>query len=399
MSSTSIVSPHDQKVTFVELFFDLVFVFSVTQVVGVLHHGLDGAAVVRTVLVFWLVWWGWTQFTWALNAADTTHHRVQLATLVATAIAFFMAVAVPDAFAGGALLFAVPYVLVRVLGLMLYSWVAQAAGAAQHAAVRKFCYLSSAGLVAVLVGAALGGAAQYWIWGLAILLDISAAAAGAADENWNLHPEHFAERHALFVIIALGETLIVAAIGLTGAQWTGQLIIVVVLAVAITCALWWSYFTRAKPALDRALESAHGAQQSTMGRDVFSLLHFPMLCGVIAYAAAIEEAVAYPERPFAAGARFALAAGLALFLGAMVLAIRRAIRQLLRVRLVFALMTAVAIMIATGLAPAAILAVAFVGVAAVCVWEQSAGWLYRPSGGPPATTPEAPAGEQRVHSH
>ena len=66
--------------------------------------GLDGAAVVRTVLVFWLVWWGWTQFTWALNAADTTHHRVQLATLVATAIAFFMAVAVPDAFAGGALL-------------------------------------------------------------------------------------------------------------------------------------------------------------------------------------------------------------------------------------------------------------------------------------------------------
>ena len=176
MRSASIVSPHDQKVTFVELFFDLVFVFSVTQVVGVLHHGLNGASVLQAVLVFWLVWWGWTQFTWALNAADTTHHLVELATLAATAVAFFMAVAVPDAFAAGALRFALPYVIVRVLGLMLYGWVAQAADKAQHAAVQRFCYLSSAGLIAVLVGAVLGGPAQYWVWALAILLDVIAAA-------------------------------------------------------------------------------------------------------------------------------------------------------------------------------------------------------------------------------
>src|ERR687892_1420470 len=131
MASRSLVSPHDQKVTFVELFFDLVFVFAVTQVVRVFHHhpGWGGAA--QAVLVFWLVWWAWTQFTWALNAADTTHHLVELGTLLATAVAFFMAVAVPDAFTGGALRFAVPYVVVRVLGLMLYGWVAEAADAAQ----------------------------------------------------------------------------------------------------------------------------------------------------------------------------------------------------------------------------------------------------------------------------
>ena len=80
----SIVSPDDQSVTFVELFFDLVFVFSVTQVVGVLYHHLDWLGVAQTVLLFWLVWWAWTQFTWALNAADTTHPGVQLGTLVAT---------------------------------------------------------------------------------------------------------------------------------------------------------------------------------------------------------------------------------------------------------------------------------------------------------------------------
>ena len=121
----SIVSPEDQRVTFVELFFDLVFVFSVTQVVGLLHHHLDWTGVGQTILVFWLVWWGWTQFTWALNAADTTHPSVELATLVATAVAFFMAAGIPNAFSGGALWFAIPYVLVRVIGLGLYvrvSW-------------------------------------------------------------------------------------------------------------------------------------------------------------------------------------------------------------------------------------------------------------------------------------
>jgi low temperature requirement protein LtrA len=398
MNARSIVSPDDQKVTFVELFFDLVFVFSVTQIVSLLHHGMNATALGQTILVFWLVWWGWTQFTWALNAADTTHHLVELATLLATAVAFFMAVAVPDAFAGGALRFALPYVLVRVLGLMVYGWVAEAANAAQHAAVRRFCYFSSAGLAAVLIGAVIGGTPQYWIWGLAILLDIIAAAVGGADENWNLHPDHFAERHALFIIIALGETLIVAATGVTGAQWTPQRITVVILAVANTCALWWSYFTRAKPVLDHALASARGAQQSTLARDVFSLLHFPMLCGVIAYAAAIEEAVAHADRPFSAAARLALAAGLALFLGAMTIAIWRARRQLLRARLALALATALAILVLPRMAPATMLAIAFAGLAAMCIWEQVFA-SFGPAPQQPAPASARAAPEHRVHSH
>ena len=127
MSARSIVSPEGQRVTFVELFFDLVFVFAVTQVVGLLHEGLDWGAVGRAILVFWFVWWAWTQFTWALNAADTTHHHVVLRTLLATAVAFFMAVALPSAFGERALWFAAPYVLVRGLGLTLYGRVAEAA--------------------------------------------------------------------------------------------------------------------------------------------------------------------------------------------------------------------------------------------------------------------------------
>ncbi|HSR41017.1 MAG TPA: low temperature requirement protein A, partial [Longimicrobiales bacterium] len=143
-----LVSPEGQSATFIELFFDLVFVFSVTQVVALLHDGLTWGALGNAVLVFWLVWWAWTQFTWALNAADTTHPFVELSTLAATALAFFMAVGVPDAFRGGALWFAVPYVLVRGVGLLLYGRVVSA-NPDQKAAVRTFATVSLGGLAVV----------------------------------------------------------------------------------------------------------------------------------------------------------------------------------------------------------------------------------------------------------
>jgi low temperature requirement protein LtrA len=370
VNQQSIVSPHDQKVTFVELFFDLVFVFCVTQVVGLLHDGITWPVVGQVVLVFWLVWWAWTQFTWALNAADTTHHLVELATLVATAVAFFMAVTIPRAFHGGAAWFAITYVLVRVIGLVVYGWVAAAADRSQHAAVRRFSIVSMTGLAAVLIGGFVGGSLQYWIWGLAIVLDVIAAAVGAQSDSWNLHPEHFAERHGLFVIIALGETLIVAAGGLAGADWTGNLIAVGVLAVAITGGLWWTYFTRAKPRLDSALESCGGSTQSEMARDCFSLMHFPMLCGIIAYAAAIEAAIAHPNDHFPLAARLALALGLLLFVGGMALALWRATRRVLLARIALTAATAAAIVFLPLQLPLVSLALAFLGVTAVAALEQ-----------------------------
>lgn len=374
MPSQPINAPEDQRVSFVELFFDLVFVFSVTQVVSLLHDGLDWIVVGQAILVFWLVWWAWTQFTWALNAADTTHHLVELGTLLATAVSFFMAVALPDAFHGRALWFAITYALVRVIGLALYAWVASA-DSSQRAAVRSFATVSIGGLVAVLIGGFIGGTNQYWFWGLAILLDVIAATIGGRAEGWNLHPDHFGERHSLFVIIALGETLIVAASSVTDASWTGDLLTVAVLAVAITCGLWWSYFPRAKPVLDQAMASRRGAEQSAMARDVFSLLHFPMLCGVIAYAVAVEEALAHPGDPLPLAGRIALAVGLILFVAGMAVAIWRATRHLLLFRVIFIAGTAVTIAAVTGVAALVTLAIAFVGIVVIAVAEHRAGNL------------------------
>ena len=367
------MSPEGQSVTFVELFFDLVFVFSVTQVVGLLHHDLNWTGVGQTVLVFWLVWWAWSQFTWALNAADTKHPWVELGTLLATGVAFFLAVSVPDAFSGGAAWFAIPYVLVRVIGLGLYIWVSWVSSPSHHTAVRTFALLSVGGLAAVLAGGFAGGSTTYWLWGLAILLDLIAALAGAEAGEWDLHPEHFGERHGLFVIIALGESLIVAAGGLSGAEFTPNLIGIGTLAVAATCALWWSYFGTAKAALDTALEAATSTTRATLARDSFTLLHFPMILGVIAFAVAVEEVVLHPTEPLLFEGRLALALGVVLFTGGMALSMWRATGQLPLVRVLVALATGISATGVAGVPPALSLAIAFVGVATIAVTEHRTG--------------------------
>jgi low temperature requirement protein LtrA len=365
----SIVSPEDQSVTFVELFFDLLFVFSVTQVAHLLSHRLDWTGVGQAVLVFWLVWWAWTQFTWALNAADTTHTWVKLGTLLATGVAFFMAVALPGAFGDDAIWFAAPYAAIRVIGLAMYIWVTSVADPSQHAAVRRFAFMSVFGLAAVLAGAVAGPTALYWLWGLAILLDIVAALVAADAEGWNLHPDHFAERHGLFVIIALGESLIVAGAGLVGVEITPSVLAIGALTMALSCALWWSYFGAAKSILDRELESAEGADQSKLARDGFSLLHFPMILGVVGVAVALEAIVRHPADPLDLANRLTLALGVALFTGIMGLTLWRATGQLPVVRLLLAAGTAIGVLAGGGIPPVLTLAIAFGGVAVLAALE------------------------------
>lgn len=372
----SLVSPDDQNVTFVELFFDLVFVFAITQVVGLLHDDLGARLIGQAVLVFWLVWWAWTQFTWALNAADTTHPGIQLATLAATGVAFFLAVSLPGAFGERALWFAVPYLLVRGIGLALYARVSMVTGPGQWAAVTTFSTLSLGGLVAVLGGAIAGGTTQYWLWGLAILLDVVAAGVAGRAGGWGLHPGHFVERHGLIVIIALGESVIVAAASLSNLAWDASTLAVGVLAVAVTGGLWWTYFARAKPRVEHALESLQGAQLSETARDGFSLMHFPMLCGVIAYAVAIEAALAHAHEPLYAAARIGLGAGLLLFVGGMALVTRRVTGHWLYRRLMIVAVTATAVIAADGFSPLVSLSLALAGVVGVAFVEHFDGDVH-----------------------
>jgi low temperature requirement protein LtrA len=339
-----IVSPEDQKVTFVELFFDLVFVFCVTQVVTLLHGHVDFRSAGSALVVFWLVWWAWTQFTWALNAANTEHPRIQAVTLLATGIAFLLAAGIPRALGTGALWFAGPYVALRVVGLVVYHWVAWG-DPAQRKAVRIFGLVSIAGLCAVLAGGFSGGSTLYWFWGVAIALDLTAAGVAGQLEGWNLHPAHFVERHGLIVIIALGEALIAAAAGLVDAPRTPTVIATGGLTVAVTGGLWWSYFRHARPAFERALAARDGTARSCLARDAFSVLHFPMLCGVIAIAAGTEAALARPDQTLTADLRIALGGGAVLFVCGTAAGMWRATAQALPWRWALAPAAAVAVFV------------------------------------------------------
>lgn len=176
MTEHPLVSPEDQGATFVELFFDLVFVFAITQVTHYAAHHLDPQGILRALVVFWLIWWGWTQFTWALNAANTDHQHVRVVTLISTGVAFAMAFSVESAFAEGsweALWFALSYIGVRTLGLGLYYKVVR--DAEQRRAVATFAGLSIAGLTGVIAGSLLALSLRQWVWLGAIALDGGAA--------------------------------------------------------------------------------------------------------------------------------------------------------------------------------------------------------------------------------
>lgn len=312
--SRRIATDEDQSVTFVELFFDLIFVFAVTQIVQVIHHHLAWGEVGHGVVLFWLVWWAWTQFTWALNSADTTHPGVEAAMLAATAVTFAMAIAIPSSFTTDGLWFAATYAVVRIIGLAVYGRVAWE-HAEKRAPLRRFVVLSVPGLIAVIAGGATAGDGRAWWWAAAVALDIAAASLAGSAEGWDIRPDHFGERHGLFVIIALGESLIVAATGLSGTDHDAATLITGALALVTTCSLWWLYFTGTKPRLDHAIASRAGAERTRAARDAYSILHFPILFGVVLIAVAVEEAVTHASDPLTGGARLALASGLLLFIG------------------------------------------------------------------------------------
>jgi len=335
-------APADQQVTFVELFFDLVFVFAITQVTKVVVEDLTWGGAAEALLIFWMIWWAWTQFTWALNPADTTHGVVRLVTLLATAIGFLMAVNVPGAFTDTGLWFAGTYVLVRVMGLGIYLIVASSAPS-QLAAVRVFAVRSSVPIALALIGGFVPSPARAWIWLAAVVLDVVAAGRSGSNEGWDVRPGHFAERHGLFVIIALGESLIVAGQSVLSTESSALLFGVALGAVAVTCLMWWLYFGWWQAGMEHRLSAASGSAQPRLARDAYSLLHFVLVAGIIAVAAGTEEMVLHPEEPLPTVVRLTLALGIVLYLGGTDLAWWRATRQVLVARTVVGLALAVAI--------------------------------------------------------
>jgi low temperature requirement protein LtrA len=363
-------APEDQAVTFVELFFDLVFVFAITEITKLTASHLTWNGVARSLLLFWLIWWAWTQFTWTLNPADTTRDSVRIVTLVATGIAFVMATSVGRAFGPEVFWFVVPYLLVRLLGLALQVRVDLEHESRDQGSVVPWAALSLIGLALVFAGACFDTPARNWIWLGAIAADMFAAFTGARPgRTWDIKPAHFSERHGLFVIIALGESLIVAATAISGVDRTAALMGDVVAALVIVCLLWWSYFGWLKEAVERGLAEASTTRIAGLARDAFSLGHFPLVSGIIAFSVAVEEILRHPATPPSGRVVGALGAGIALFVGSSAFVYWRTCGHVLVARLAILAVTEVALLTLVDQDPVWLLTAGAVGTLAIVVVE------------------------------
>lgn len=368
MSTTDVPGPGDRAAHPLELFFDLVFVYAITQVVSLLVHDLTPAGFGKAALVFWMVWWAWSQYAWGTNGSDIDDIRERIGLLAATAVTFFMAQSVPEAFAEGAAWFALPYAGTRALSLALY-WIGVRDDPVYRKAYLSYLPITALGLVIAGIGGFVPMPTRIWVWVAAIVADLTATQFAQAGD-WALKAGHFAERHGLIVIIALGERIIAVGVASSEAERTPTLALSIGLGVVLSCLLWWTYFDKWWEKGEAWLAAEPVETRGEWGRNLYSWMHYPLMAGIIALAVAVEEIVAHPNDPVQAPVAVALAGGVALYLGSIVVNAYWARRIVLGARIVAVVTVAVVTFGATGLSGLAVLAIATVAVFWVAVSER-----------------------------
>jgi low temperature requirement protein LtrA len=227
----------------------------------------------------------------------------------------------------------------------------------------------------VLAGAFVDPPARNWIWLAAIGADLLAAGSGAGGDgrDWDIRPAHFSERHGLFVIIALGESLIVAATAVSAQERTWELMSDVIAALVIVCLLWWTYFGWLKEAAEEGLAAAPSTKIGPLARDAFSLGHFPLVCGIVAFSVAVEEIVHHPAHAPSGAIVAALGVGVTLFVGSSAFAYWRTSGHVLMPRLVILAITMAALALVSSSEPIWLLVVVAVGLLAIATIEARLG--------------------------
>jgi low temperature requirement protein LtrA len=231
-----------------------------------------------------------------------------------------------------------------------------------------FLPLSLSAPFVVLIGGFFEGETRLLIWILSIVIDmLSAANAGRA--TWEIDAGHFAERNGLFVMIALGESIVAIGIGATLTERQPQLISSLIIAFAGAAALWWSYFDRAARAAEEYLKHAEGQERGRFARDAYTILHLPIVIGIVLFAVAAEEVVAHPDEPLHAPIRFALVVGVGLVLLGIVAAAYRATRHVPYERMIAAVAVILLAFLAGGLR-ADVLMAAVVLIVSMALWKE-----------------------------
>jgi low temperature requirement protein LtrA len=305
--------PREATVSPLELFFDLVFVFALTQVTAFLAAEPTFAQLGRGLIVLAILWWAWSGYTWLTSTVDPELVLPRLVMFGAMGAMLVVALATPGAFADDGVLWGLGYFAVRLLHAALFALAARGDPALARAVLSLVASLvPGAGLV-ILASAAFDGATRDAFWLLAVVLDYGIVL-GVGPEGWHVHAKHFAERFALVVIIAFGESIVAIGVGAEGVELGAQVVLAALLAVGIACALWWAYFDVVAVVAEHRFTEAAGAEQLRMARDSYALLHLPMIAGIVLFALGVKKVLEHTGDPLKDMPAVALCGGVALYL-------------------------------------------------------------------------------------
>jgi low temperature requirement protein LtrA len=312
-----------ERVTPLELYFDLVFVLALTQCTALMVDNTSWEGLAQAMVVLALLWWTWTGYAWLTSVIDPEEGAVRLALLASMAALLIAALAVPDAFGERALEFALAYAVVRAAHIALFVLASRDDPMLRHS-VAGLATSTGAGVGLLLGGGLLGGAWQAVLWALALLIDMGGPYFFGA-EGWRLVPGHFAERHGLVVIIALGESIVALGVGADLGLTLG-VTATAVLGIVLVFELWWLYFDVVAIAnVWRLVRSPAGREQNELARDVYSYLHFLLVAGIVLGALGLHEVLAHAYDPLKVVPAFAVLGGVAAYLlGHVVIRLRGA---------------------------------------------------------------------------
>jgi low temperature requirement protein LtrA len=324
----------EQRVTPLELFFDLVFVFAFTQVTTVLSDDPTWGGLGHGLLILAALWWAWAASAWLTNTVDPGVGPLWGAMLVAMAAMFVAALAVPDAFGRHGVVFGVAFLIVTVMHLTLYALAARGDRDLLAAILRIAPAALAGAALIVAAGFVQGGLrAMLWLAGLAVAL-LWPLLSGMS--GWRVQPGHFVERHGLIVIIAIGESLIAIGLGARGSGLGTGVIVAAVLGLVVVASFWLAYFDFFQIRGQQILADRTGAQRTALARDVYTYLHLPMVAGIVLFAFAMKETLADVGDELDTIPALGLCAGPALYLFAYVALRLRVARTLGGGRLVAA---------------------------------------------------------------
>jgi len=307
----------EKRVTPLELFFDLVFVFAITQVSGYVSAIPTWGRLAQGMAILAVLWFGWSGYAWLGNTADAEEEHLRVMLIGAMGAMLVTSLAVPRAFGSYGLIFGLGYFAVRSFHLATYTYVARKEHDQQLGTVvgRLGTTMMPAAALLVLAGV-LDGPARTACWVAALAVDYGGILLRGVD-GWRITPSHFAERHGLVIIIALGESVVSLGVGADRLTLTTGVIVGALLGLAVAAALWWAYFDVVAIVGERRLRHADPDKQALIARDSYTYLHLPMMAGIILFAIGVKRTLIELHAHLEIVPATALCGGIALYLLAL----------------------------------------------------------------------------------